>query len=393
MDEMRFRVDVLRAHGATDGETGELLAYTENAFAAAEPLEAALPLPDEPHVAAWEGYVRAAAEEGVAPVLRRVLPQLRFPVEAGIAATDAYRAATLRGEPVSHPGGGLPLEDPDGVRLFLHATPAGRIPVIVADRRADFVALVRAITRKNEPDALPDSMGACIVGGYNNWDRVAAIRGAWEAANPGAASAGGWTAYFRGEVVPRRERYQDRFILLSTGPYSAVPAEALGMDEDEWRRKSLAVRLEHECAHYFTRRVYGSMRNSLHDELIADYQGIRAAEGRYAGGWFLRFMGVEGDTYREGGRLQNYRGTPPLSAAAFTVLQAMVRSAAANLEAIDALRPRGAAPVEETARALRALTRLSLEALASAEAVARFAAAYAPRAGGPGRAIAAFAQA
>jgi len=378
MDELGFRADVLRAHRATDGETDELLAYAENAFTRAEPLEAELPLADEPHVEAWERYARRAAAEGVVPVLRTVLPQLRFPVEAGMAATDAYRAATLRGEPSAHPDGGVRLEDEDGIRLFLHPTPAGRIPVIVAERRADFVSLVRAVTRKNEPDAIPDSMGACIVGGYNNWDRVAEIRRAWEAATPAAALAGGWAAHFRAEVVPRKERYQDRFIILSTGPYSAVPAEALGLGEEEWRRKSLAIRLEHECAHYFTRRVFGSMRNSLHDELIADYQGIRAAEGRYRADWFLRFMGLEDGAFREGGRLQNYRGTPPLSDGAFAVLQALVRSAAASLEAMDALRPRGGGGVAETARALRALTTLSLESLAADGAVARFAALYEP---------------
>jgi hypothetical protein len=386
MDDPDFRADVLRAHGAAGAVVDELLAYTENTFAAAEPPEVEPPLPDEPSAAAWDHYAERAAREGVVPVLRDVLPQLRFPVRAGIGATEAYRAATLRGERTAHPDGGVRIEDPDGIRLFLHPTPAGRIPVVVAELRDDFVTLVRAITRRNEPDAIPHSMGAVIVGGYNNWDRVAGIRRAWEAQNPDAARAGGWAAHFRAEVVPRRERYQDRLVVLSTGPYSGVPADVLEMEEEEWRRKSLAIRLEHECAHYFTRRVYGSMRNSLHDELIADYLGIRAAEGRFRGDWLLRFMGVEGGAYREGGRLQNYRGTPPLSDGAFAVLQALVRSAAAGLEAMDALRPRGCTDAAETARALRALATLPLETLASSDAAARLAAAYAPRAGGAVRA-------
>jgi hypothetical protein len=173
--------------------------------------------------------------------------------------------------------------------------------------------------------------------------------------------------------VPNRELYQDRFVLLSSGPYSAVDAASLGLDEEEWRERSVALRLEHECTHYFTRRVWGSMRNSLHDELIADYQGIRAAEGRYRADWFLRFMGVEeAEGYREGGRLQNYRGDPALSDGAFRVLQSLVRGAAAGLEAMDALRPHGAVrPAAETARVLGVLTALSLEELASPESAAR----------------------
>ncbi|HEX8691496.1 MAG TPA: hypothetical protein VF746_03580 [Longimicrobium sp.] len=380
MADPAFRAAVLAAHGARGAEVDELLAYAESAFAPAAPPAGGWPLPDEPFAAAWEEYAARAADEGAAAILAGVLPQLRFPVQAGIGASDAYRAATLRGEPTAHPEGGLVFADPEGIRLFLHPTPAGRLPVVVARARADFVALLCALTRRNEPDPVPDSMGACIVGGYNNWDRVARLRRAWEAAHPAAAAAGGWAAHFRAEVVPRKELYQDRFVLLSSGPYSAVEAGALGLDGEEWPAKSLAIRLEHECAHYFTRRVWGSMRNSLHDELLADYQGIRAAEGRYRADWFLRFVGLEDPTaYREGGRLQNYRGTPPLSDGAFRVLQALVRSAAARLEAIDLLRPRGAAGPAEAARALGALAALSLEELASPDAPARFRRAYGER--------------
>jgi hypothetical protein len=356
----------------------ELEAYAANVFRAdALPAEDAWPLPDEPFVAAWRAYADAAARRGAAAVLAEVMPQLRFPVAAGIGASDAYRAATLRGEPAAHPGGGVRFSDPEGIRLFLHPTPAGRLPVVVARARADFESLVRALTRRNEPDAIPASMGACIVGGYNNWDRVRRLRSAWEAANPREAAAGGWGRHFRDAVVPERALYQDRFVLLSTGGYSGVDAAALGLEEEAWSAASLTLRLEHECAHYFTRRVWGSMRNALHDELIADYHGIRAAAGRYRADWLLRFMGLEDDAYRAGGRLENYRGDPPLSPAAFELLQAEVRSAAAGLEAIDALRPRGAADAAETARALGALAATSLAELAGPDGAACFAARYA----------------
>ena len=87
-------------------------------------------------------------------------------------------------------------------------------------------------------------------------------------------------------------------------------------------------------SHYFTRRVFGSMPNNMLDELIADYQGIVAANGgRYRADWFLRFIGLESfSDYREGRRLQNYRGQPPLSEGAFKILQILVKDAAENLE-------------------------------------------------------------
>jgi hypothetical protein len=138
------------------------------------------------------------------------------------------------------------------------------------------------------------------------------------------------------------------------------------------------LRLEHECVHYYTRRVWGSMRNSLHDELIADYQGIRVAAGRYRADWLLCFMGLEAaPAYRAGGRLENYLGDPPLGASSIRVLRALVCSAAANLERIDAVRPPAPSGVRETARALDALACMGLEALASDGAAERFGRYYA----------------
>lgn len=126
-----------------------------------------------------------------------------------------------------------------------------------------------------------------------------------------------------------------------------------------------AIRLEHECAHYFTRRVLGSMRNNLLDELIADYVGIASAAGGYRAEWFLRFVGLEGKGYREGGRLQNYRGDPALSDDAFARLQPLVRAAAWSLQAADAEHPGLCATIEGRAKAIVALAGLTLEEMAA----------------------------
>lgn len=352
------------AHGAAGAVLEELAVYSGDRFdlRAADGLR--FPLPDEPFVEAWERYRAEAEERGAWAVLRERLVQLRFPVGEGMSARPEYLAATRRG--ILPPAGeGVTLNAPDALRLGLHPTPAGRIPVLVLPDRGDFETLVRALTRRNEPHPLPASMGACIVSGYNNWDRVHALREAWERGRGGADEAG-WQAEFR-SIVPRRELYQDRLVLLSVGPYSAVPAEALGLDEAAWLDRSLEIRLEHECAHYFTRRVFGSMRNSLHDELLADYAGIRAAAGRFRADWFLRFMGLEDfPAYRVGGRLENYRGDPPLSDAAFAVLRQAVARAAAALERSDAEAGDGDSPAERARALLRvAATPLPVLALES----------------------------
>ena len=206
--------------------------------------------------------------------LRGRLPQFCFPIEKGISATESYRAATRRGvQPEAGPG--LPIRSAEQCRLVIHSPPAGRIPLVILGDRADFVSCVQALSHRNEPVPVPDSMGACIIGGYNNWDRVRQFRRQW-ASSANDVSEEAWLREFE-RLVPRKELYQDRFILLSEGPYSGVASSELGLRDEEWRKLSLGIRREHECAHYFTRRVFGSMRNNVLDELIADYSGIVGA--------------------------------------------------------------------------------------------------------------------
>jgi len=230
------------------------------------------------------------------------------------------------------------------------------------------VTLVRALTARNEPAPIPDSMGATMVAGYNNWDRVNQRKRKWQQQHPDDRAGRGWQRHFRQKIVPAKELYQDRFIILSDGPYSGVAAETLGIDNETWKERSLAIRLEHECTHYFTRRLFGSMRNNLLDELIADYRGITFANGRYRADWFLRFLGLESfPEYRAGGRLENYRGDPPLSDAAMQVLASLVVTAARNLERYDTDRASDLDTPQQQARLLIALTRLTLEELACSE--------------------------
>lgn len=366
------RAEILRSFGATPPQVKELLSYNENRFdwSGVEPNQT-FPLDDEPSVAMWCGYAEEAASRGVYTVLCEKLVQLRFPIRQGMSKTPAYAVATRKGV---HPDDvaeatGLELNAPDDLEIVIHPTAAGRIPLLIVHNRNDFVALVQALAMRNEPEPIPDSQGACMVAGLNNWDRIDTYRAAWEEKHPAEAVLGGWQQEF-GRILPQKELYQDRLIVLSDGPYSAVPAGALGFPDEEWRRLSLTIRREHECTHYFTRRVLGSMHDNLLDELIADYAGITAAAGRYRADWFLRFMGLDSfPAYREGGRLENYRGDPPLSEGAFRVLQALVRAAAENVEAFCVSHSEDVGDARSHVRMIMAMARLTLEQLASTAAV------------------------
>ena len=344
----------------------ELLRYNENVFDLTS-LEHGLriPLPDEPFVQIWEAWAEEAREQGAFEVLRRHLPQLRFPIRAGISETESYQAATRRGVPPEEipEATGLPLESPERIELQIYQSPAGRIPLLIARGREEFATLVRALSKRNEPAPVPSSQGALMIAGYNNWARVGELRQRWEEQAPTERATETWGEELA-RITPHRELYQDRFILLSDGPYSAVPAADLALDEASWREMSLVLRRDHECAHYFTRRVFGSMRNHLLDELIADSAGLIAATGRFRADWFLRFLGLEDfPRYRPGGRLEIYRGN--LSDGAFTVLQDLARRAAENLERFDARFPAGPRSLEERALLIATLASLRLDQIAS----------------------------
>ena len=347
--------------GAEGAVREELLRYNESEFVQDERTRALrFPLEDEPFVAAWERYASEAAQSGVFAVLRAKLVQLAFPIAPGVSTSEAYLAATRRGVwPSEGQGAGLQLAAPEALEMHIHSTPAGRLPVLITRVRADFEALLRALTKRNEPASVPPSQGACMVAGYNNWSRVAELRQQWES---GALADGSqtWEECFA-QLQPRKELYQDRFILLSDGGYSGVQAAGVDVDESSWRDISLVIRREHEGAHYFTKRVFQSMRNLLLDEVIADFMGLRAAAKGYRADWFLRFMGLEDfPNYREGGRLQNYLGTPPLSAEAFRLVCTIVKRAAEQLQVFDSHLPGDCA----SGPILMALTSLSLIELA-----------------------------
>jgi hypothetical protein len=363
------RSQVLRELGASGPVVDELLAYTDNPFARFSGPVPVCPLPDEAHVERWKVYEAEAHEVGAFAALQRRFVQLRFPIREGMSREESYREATLGGrfDEADAFAPGLQLADPSRLELMVHATPAGSVPFVVAGSRADFVALVQAFTDRNEPVPVPHSMGACIVTGLNNWDRIACHRRAWEQSDAGPAAGGNWSDEFR-RLTANREMYQDRFIILSRGPYSATSAADVGLSDAEWLARSLEIRRVHEVTHYFTFRVFGAMRNNLFDELVADFAGLVGAFGSYRPDLAARFLGLEAfPRYRIGGRLENYRGNPPLSPDAFEVLARVAWRAISHLADFGAAAADHLSEMTGIARATFVLARLTLEQLASSD--------------------------
>ncbi|MFB2876316.1 DUF7005 family protein [Floridanema aerugineum] len=364
---LKTRTNVLIDLGASDFEIKELLAYNQNMFDRNNfKFPQTFPPTPEPHVAIWEQYAAEAEIVGAYAVLKQRLVQFQFPILAGISETEEYRAATRKGKSVDGMANatGLILIEPEKLQICIHQSLAGAIPALIAGNRNDFVTLVQALTKRNEPQPIPNSMGACIVSGYNNWNRIHQYQKQW-VTQQSKYSDNDWAVEFK-RLISCQELYQDKFIILSSGSYSNVAASELGLANDGWEQLSFKIRLEHECTHYFTRRFFGLMRNNLFDELIADYRGIVAALGYYRADWFLHFLGLESfPTYREGGRLQNYKGESSLSKGAFKILQTLVKRSAENIENFDKKYSGQLRGLAGQVSVLVALTTLTLEELAS----------------------------
>jgi hypothetical protein len=327
------------------------------------------PLPDEPHVARWEVYAERAVRDGVWPTLQSVFPQLRCPIQAGISQSDDYGAATRRGrvEATEAFAPGLVLDAPESLRLAFSDGAGGRLPVLTTPVRADFERLVQALTERNEPAPVPPSMGACFVKGLTNWDRVAEHRRRWEAANGTAGDDDAWREEM-GRLAAQKPLYQDKFILLSRGPYSGIAASEAGLDEAAWLDHSLVIRREHELTHNFTWRLFGIMRSHASDELVADFVGLVRAFGHYPVDLARRFLGIDvHPDFRPGGRLANYRGTPPMNDGDFAELRRLTYLATGNLAR---LADREGAALQDPARLAQLtfeLTLRDLEGLASGD--------------------------
>ncbi|MEO1369211.1 MAG: hypothetical protein AAFX50_18690, partial [Acidobacteriota bacterium] len=275
--EHERRVRELERAGARGRQVEELLAYTANPFDLSRlDADLQLPLRDEDFVAGWRLWAEDARRHGAYRVLRRHLPELAFPVREGVSHWPSYRQATLHGEdPANLPGAsGLAVASPASVELEVRPSPAGSVPVITVRDRRTFVMLARALTRRNEPEPIPEALGGLMITGYTNWSRL--------------RSNGGW------RLEEAAQSAGDRFMLLSDGPYSAVPAARLGLEEESWRRRSLGLRRAHEEVHYLMRRLLGAMRNNLFDELIAEYAGMHLAWGVFRPDWLRLFLGLEG---------------------------------------------------------------------------------------------------
>ena len=193
-------------------------------------------------------------------------------------------------ERIPHGEQAIELKEPKKVSIEIYNSIAGNIPVIYAKDEEDFYEIVTKLIYKGRPVPNIEKTGASFAYGVSN-----------------------------------------KFIVLSNKPYSNIPAQKLGLEDEQWRDYSIIIRREHECTHYFTKRFLGSSQNNLHDELIADFTGIMCAIGEFKAKWILAGMGI--DLYpepQEVGRFPVY--TSKLSSEAAEIMKKIIIKVANNVE-------------------------------------------------------------
>lgn len=154
------------------------------------------------------------------------------------------------------------FSQPEEVIIRIHDSFAGKIPLVILGNDSDFENfIVNASYKGKRPDDI-SQMGA---------------------------------SFMYGKRV--------KLLVLSKKFYSNTPAELVNLSREEWRNKSMILRLEHETVHYYTKKFYGTATNNIHDELIADFFGMRKALGHYDAKLFMYFMGIDGS---HEGRLSLY---------------------------------------------------------------------------------------
>lgn len=217
-----------------------------------------------------------------------------------IDTQEAYRRVVLRGEePATKSLAHYRGSKYD--RMETVDTPVGPVRVVTLGDRWDFELALRGLmAAKDGPEAvIPESQGAAMLTVFN-WPRIHAHLALYPEEER-AAEFKRFTAV--------RENYVDMLVLLSRGPYSHVPAAAVGETEEEWLEHSDAIRRYHELTHVICRRLCPGDVAPIRDELVADAVGLIAAYGRFDPETEKLFLGIRDGRY-VGGRLGNYTDTP-----------------------------------------------------------------------------------
>jgi len=226
-------------------------------------------------------------------------PQLTLGIKEGKSSSEEYKNIVLRGifpEKLTFPFEGDILAE-----RILMDTPVGKKEALYLPDREIFEYFMRVLAYKCEPVDIPSTTGAIMISGINNWNKIYAHRDEFLKDHPESM----WNDEFK-SFISVKENYKDSILLISKGGYSNVSFENTKYEAEEWLNISKDLRIYHELTHYVCRIKYLEHKSPVRDEVIADCIGLLGATKDYDCRLAKYVLGIEGDTYRQGGRLENY---------------------------------------------------------------------------------------
>lgn len=235
--------------------------------------------------------------EHILATLSRRYPQLFFPIAAGTSTSPEYIDAVYFGKKYK---GTLDysLSEKDWFKCI--DTPAGSIDVLLLHERKDFEKCACALANRCKPKIIPEAVGAFMISGLINWERVR------KHLNKQPEDECFVNGFVWNWLRKNHCDYLDRIILLSSGCYSGITPEMIGLSNEDWAEKSITIRMYHEIAHFVCRSRYPKNIDVIRDEVFADMIGMIAAFGNYDLNRAKLFLGIDGTEILENARIRYY---------------------------------------------------------------------------------------
>lgn len=228
-----------------------------------------------------------------------MFPQLTLDIKEGNSQSEEYKNIALRG--IFPNDLTFPLKTSGKEERIIVDTPVGKTECIFLPDREVFERFVMALGYKCEPVDIPKTTGAMFVSGLNCYRKILLHKEDFLKTH----NEDQWSEEYD-RFISNKENYKEIVLLISKGYYSALSPKDAGYDEEEYLRISKDIRIYHELTHHICRKLYLDHKDAIRDEVIADSIGVIYALKKYDALLIRKFLGIEGQTYRWGARLENY---------------------------------------------------------------------------------------
>lgn len=228
-----------------------------------------------------------------------MFPQLTLIPSVGKSQSEEYKNIVLRG--IFPDDLTFPMKVSNKEELIEVETPIGKIEAIYLPLREVFERFVVCLSNRCEPLEIPKTTGAMYISGINCWRKIHKHKEEFLKDH----SEDLWGEEFD-RFTANKENYKGIVLLISEGYYSACEPGFVGFDVQEWIKISKDIRIYHEITHAVSRKLYPEHIEAIRDEILADSIGVYYALNRFDSLLIKKFLGIENEGYREGGRLQNY---------------------------------------------------------------------------------------